>query len=88
MVIHAGSVDRDHIHLLLSILRTLLISWLVQYLKGRNSHKLLSEFGILQNYYWGRHLWATLVASRSRPPVLQSAEHDHDVVAVLVTAPV
>ena len=29
----------------------------VQYLKGRSSHKLLSEFGILRKRYWGQHLW-------------------------------
>jgi putative transposase len=27
------------------------------YLKGRNSHRLLSEFGILCKRYWGQHLW-------------------------------
>jgi putative transposase len=30
----------------------------VQYLKGRSSHKLLSEFGILRKRYWDQHLWA------------------------------
>ncbi len=29
----------------------------VQYLKGRSSHKLLSEFGVLRKRYWGQHLW-------------------------------
>ena len=27
-------------------------------LKGRSSHKLLSEFGVLRKRYWGQHLWA------------------------------
>ena len=34
------------------------VSRAVQYLKGRSSHKLLSEFGILRKRYWGQHLWA------------------------------
>ncbi len=58
MVIHAGSINRDHIHLLLSIPPNLSISRAVQYLKGRSSHKLLSEFGRLRKRYWGQHLWA------------------------------
>lgn len=34
------------------------VSRAVQHLKGRSSHKLLSEFGILRKRYWGQHLWA------------------------------
>jgi putative transposase len=58
MVIHAGSVNRDHVHMLLSIPPQLSVSRAVQYLKGRSSHKLLSEFGSLRKRYWGQHLWA------------------------------
>jgi REP element-mobilizing transposase RayT len=54
MVIHAGSVNRDHVHMLLSIPPSLSVSRAVQYLKGRSSHKLLSEFGILRKRYWGQ----------------------------------
>src|SRR5438445_10090981 len=50
MVIHAGSVNRDHVHILVSIPPSLLVSRAVQYLKGRSSHKLLSEFGILRRH--------------------------------------
>jgi len=57
MVIHAGSVNRDHVHILVSIPPSLSVSRAVQYLKGRSSHKLLSEFGILRKRYWGQHLW-------------------------------
>src|ERR1700692_934049 len=57
MVIHAGSVNRDHVHLLVSIPPRLSVSRAVQYLKGRSSYKLLSEFGILRKRYWGQHLW-------------------------------
>ena len=38
--------------------RSLSVSRAVQYLKGRSSHKLLSEFGALRKRYWGQHLWA------------------------------
>ena len=30
----------------------------VQFLKGKSSHKLLSEFPSLRKRYWGQHLWA------------------------------
>ena len=58
MVIHAGSVNRDHIHLLVSIPPRLSVSRAVQHLKGRSSHKLLREFAALKKRYWGQHLWA------------------------------
>src|SRR5262249_27886086 len=56
--IHAGSINRDHVHLLLSIPPSLSVSGAVQYLKGRSSHKLLAEFASLRKRYWGQHLWA------------------------------
>ena len=58
MVVHAGSINRDHVHMLLSIPPSLSVSRAVQYLKGRSSHKLLSEFASLRKRYWGQHLWA------------------------------
>src|SRR5262245_6058325 len=39
MVIHAGSMNRDHVHLLLSIPPSLSVSRAVQYLKGRSSRR-------------------------------------------------
>ena len=53
MVVHAGSVNRDHVHMLVSIPPSLSVSRAVQYLKGRSSHKLLSEFGILRKRVLG-----------------------------------
>src|SRR5436853_7610184 len=47
-----------HVHRLLSIPPSLSVSRAVQYLKGRSSHKLLSEFASLRKRYWGQHLWA------------------------------
>ncbi len=58
MVIRAGSINRDHVHLLLSVPPNLSVSRSVQYLKGRSSDKLLREFGALRKRYWGQHLWA------------------------------
>ena len=58
MIIYAGSVNRDHVHMLIGIPPQLSVSKAVQYLKGKSSHKLLSEFGSLRKRYWGQHLWA------------------------------
>ena len=58
MVVHAGSINRDHVHLLLSIPPSLSMSRAVQYLKGRSSQGLLVEFASLRKRYWGQHLWA------------------------------
>jgi len=55
MVIHAGSINRDHVHMLVSVPPNLSVSRAVQRLKGRSSHKLLSGFGILRKRYWGQH---------------------------------
>ena len=43
MVIHAGSVNRDHVHLLISIPPQLSVSRAVQFMKGKSSHRLLSD---------------------------------------------
>ncbi len=56
--IHAGSINRDHVHMLISIPPNLSMCRAVQYLKGKNSNKLLSEFKSLRKRYWGQHLWA------------------------------
>lgn len=56
MVIHAGAINRDHVHLLLSIPLHLSVSRAVQYLKGKSSHKLLTEYQSLRKRYWGKHL--------------------------------
>ena len=58
MQIYAGSVNHDHVHMLLSMPPQLSISRAVQFLKGKSSHKLLSEYSSLRKRYWGQHLWA------------------------------
>ena len=51
--------------MLLSIPPSLSVSRAVQYLKGRSSHKLLSEFASLRKRYWGQHLWAEATGLRA-----------------------
>ena len=48
MLIYAGSVNRDHVHMLIGIPPYLSVSRAVQYLKGKSSHKLLSEYSHLR----------------------------------------
>lgn len=56
--IYAGSVNRDHVHLLMAIPPHISVSRAAQFLKGKSSHKLLTEFQSLRKRYWGQHLWA------------------------------
>ena len=58
MIVYAGSINRDHVHMLIGIPPNLSVSKAVQFLKGKSSHKLLSEFSSLRKRYWGQHLWA------------------------------
>jgi putative transposase len=58
MTIYAGAINRDHVHMLIGIPPYLSVSKAVQYLKGKSSHRLLSEFAGLRKRYWGQHLWA------------------------------
>jgi len=58
MIIYAGSINRDHVHMLIGIPPQLSVSRAVQYLKGKSSHMLLSEYKALRKRYWGQHLWA------------------------------
>jgi putative transposase len=53
-----GHVARDHVHLFVSIPPQVTISRFVQKLKGKTSHKLLSDFPHVRKVYWGRHFWA------------------------------
>ncbi len=53
-----GHVSSDHVHLFVSIPPQVTISRFVQQVKGKTSHKLLSEFPQVRKIYWGRHFWA------------------------------
>ena len=54
-----GSIQVDHVHLLLSIPPSLLIAQVMQYLKCRSSKKLQEEFSTLRKQFLGQHMWAT-----------------------------
>jgi putative transposase len=58
MAIHAGAVNRDHVHMLVTIPPQVSVSRAMQYLKGKSSHSMLKEFPALRKRYWGQHLWA------------------------------
>ena len=53
-----GSIDKEHVHMLLSCPPTIAPSKMMQYLKGRSSKMLQEEFKELRQRYWGQHLWA------------------------------
>ena len=53
-----GHVGKDHVHLFVSVPPYLSVSKVMQYLKGKTSHKLLIEFAHLRRQFWGRYLWA------------------------------
>jgi putative transposase len=53
-----GHVGKDHVHLFVSVPPYPSVSKVMQYLKGKTSHKLLMEFAHLRRHFWGRHLWA------------------------------
>src|ERR1035441_9880837 len=54
MIIHAGAINRDHVHMLLSIPPSLSVSRAVQYLKGRSkSHPAIAPAGSSRSSYGG-----------------------------------
>ena len=58
MHIYAWSVNRDHIHMLISIPPQLSVSKAVQYLKWISSNHLQKIFPELRKQYWWQHLRA------------------------------
>jgi putative transposase len=58
MVNYAGSINRDQVHMLIGTPPQISISRAVQYLKGKSSHKLFTEFASLRKRYWGQRQWA------------------------------
>ena len=57
MLIYAGAINRDHVHTLIGFSPSLSVSKVVQFLKGKSSNKMLTEFPQLKKRYWGQHLW-------------------------------
>ena len=58
VIIISGSIQTDHVHLLISVPPSMAISKLMQLIKGRSSRRLLQEFDHLNREFWGRHFWA------------------------------
>ena len=50
-----GHVAKEHVHLFVSIPPQVTISRLLQWLKGKTAHHLMTGF---PKQFWGRHLWA------------------------------
>lgn len=53
-----GSVQNDHIHLVLSFPPKYSISEVVGFVKGKSAIKMFDTYLKLKNRYWGRHFWA------------------------------
>lgn len=53
-----GHISKNHVHLFVSVPPHISVSKLMQYIKGKSSRKVLSEFKTISRMYWGRHFWA------------------------------
>jgi putative transposase len=53
-----GHVSKDHVHLFASVPPYHSVSDVMRRVKGKTSHKLLSENRMSAKKFWGRHLWA------------------------------
>jgi len=58
MIIYAGAINRNYVHMLIGIPPNLSVSKAVQYLKGKSLQKLMSKYKQLRKRYRGQHLWA------------------------------
>ncbi len=52
-----GHVSTDHVHMFVSVPPHMVVSKLVQYLKGKSSYKMMQENKQISRFFWGRHLW-------------------------------
>jgi putative transposase len=53
-----GVVSKDHVHIMVVCPPHLAPSLVMQYIKGKSSRRLQTEFAHLRKRYWGQHLWA------------------------------
>lgn len=53
-----GHISKNHVHLFVSVPPHISVSKLMQYIKGKSSRKVMSEFKTISKMYWGRHFWA------------------------------
>jgi len=51
------NIQKDHIHLVLSVPPKYSISSMMGFLQGKISIKLFQKYEKIGNKYWGRHLW-------------------------------
>jgi putative transposase len=58
MVIHAGSVNRDHVHMLLSIPPKYAVAQVVGYVKGKSAIYIARTYGGRLRNFLGEHFWA------------------------------
>ena len=56
MEILKGHIAHGHIHPFVLIASNLAVSKLMQQLKGRTSHIMITEFPLMRRQYWGRHM--------------------------------
>ena len=52
------NIQKDHIHIVLSVPPKYSISSLMGFLKGKISIKLFQRYEKIAKKYWGRHLWS------------------------------
>jgi putative transposase len=53
-----GNVQKDHVHLVLSIQPKYSVSEMVGFLKGKSAIKMFDKYLDLKKWYWGRHFRA------------------------------
>ena len=49
----SGVLSEDHVHMFVEIPPHIAVSYFVQRVKGRSSHKIQQEFPVLRKRYWG-----------------------------------
>ena len=53
-----GNIQKDHVHLILSVPPKYSISEVVGFIKGKSAIKIFDMHLELKKRYWGRHFWA------------------------------
>jgi putative transposase len=53
-----GHISTDLVYLFVSVPPHISVSKLMQYIKGKSSRKIMSEFKTISKMYWGCHFWA------------------------------
>ena len=54
----SGVLSTDHVHMFVEIPPHIAVSYFMQRVKGRSSHKIQQEFPELRKRYWGQRFWA------------------------------